>query len=77
MCAGWNYRPLQSIRVPKMAEIICERCGSKHLTKAASRMTVGRGRVKRWQCQDCGHYMTEGANEVTYNTHNEYTVVNI
>jgi len=30
-------------------------------------MTVSRGRVRRWQCTQCGKYITEGAIKYSYN----------
>lgn len=38
--------------------MICDECGSTHVQKQGKRVTRY-GKLQRYQCQDCGHWMKQ------------------
>jgi len=69
----------------KMADlkdpVICDECGSTNITKAGTRKTKTWGTIRKFQCADCGHYMSNSpgvwVNTYITNRLHEYTIVEV
>ena len=38
--------------------LVCDECGCDKLTKAGTRKTKMWGKIRKYQCTECGHYMS-------------------